>query len=101
MYKTWNKQHNVYKNVFVGGLNLDESWCALFIAIYYGLTPDQAFKTFWTGKISKVNKSLTKEDELEMIRLKQQGITYKEIGAIYGISDNAVYKRIKYRRKGA
>jgi DNA invertase Pin-like site-specific DNA recombinase len=80
---------------------LNESWCALFIAIYYNITPEQAFETFWKGKVNRINRSLTKDDELEMTRLKQQGMTYKEIGDIYGISDHAVYKRIKYRRKGA
>lgn len=69
---------------------MNENWCSFFIATQFNVTPEQAFEIYWDGK---------KYEVLNMIKLRQEGLKYKEIGKIYGISSNAVYRRIKYYTK--
>lgn len=70
-----------------------ENHYALIVAILKGCTPEQAFERLNTGH----NKTIkAKETEiLEMIKLKSEGLTYKEIGEMYGLSDHATYRKIK------
>jgi DNA-directed RNA polymerase specialized sigma subunit len=46
------------------------------------------------GLFKKENTTIRKPDIEDMIRLKRE-MTYKEIGEIYGLSKQAVYRRIK------
>jgi transposase len=39
---------------------------------------------------------LTDYDTIDMIKFREEGITYREIGEMYGISESATYKRMKY-----
>jgi DNA-directed RNA polymerase specialized sigma24 family protein len=55
-----------------------------------------AFQMLLEGNKCKLNKLITTEDENDMKIFKAQGLTYNEIGEMYGISGEAVYKRIKY-----
>lgn len=71
-----------------------ENWYALFIAIKLKVTVEQAFKIFEDGSLKK-SKLITEEDEKDMIAMKKQGITYKEIGMIYGVTDSTVCHKIK------
>ncbi|MBE6067974.1 MAG: hypothetical protein E7211_09825 [Clostridium lundense] len=74
---------------------MNENWCALCIAIIKNTTPEQAFEYYLNGKRG-VNKTLTNEDVLDMIKFKNEGMTYKEIGQMYGSNWNTVRCRIKY-----
>lgn len=78
---------------------MEENWCALFIATQFVVTPEQAFEIFDNGKKNPQNRDITKEDQLQIERLRKQGIKYSEIGEMYGLSTNAVYRRIKYWEK--
>jgi DNA-directed RNA polymerase specialized sigma24 family protein len=43
-----------------------------------------------------MRKNLPKgEGNEEMIRMKLQGMTYREIGEIFGLTPEAVYRRVK------
>jgi DNA invertase Pin-like site-specific DNA recombinase len=78
---------------------MEENWCAFFIATQLEVTPEQAFELYRDGKLGRYNRNITQVDVLEMISFKENGMTYKEIGYMYGISSNAVYRRIKYCEK--
>ena len=74
---------------------MKENYYALLICILRPATIEQSFDLL-NGKITKVqNKSVTKDDVQDMVLMRQQGITYEEIGQIYGLSMQAVYMRIK------
>ena len=52
--------------------------------------PEQAFAV-----VAENEYSLTDNDTRYMIALKNNGMSYKEIGFIYGMSESGVYYRIK------
>ena len=45
--------------------------------------------------ISVRRRDITKDDVKDMIKLRKAGYTYQAIGDMYGITDKAVYHRIK------
>ena len=89
---------------------MNECWCALTIAIlaadYH--TPELAFDSLSMGVkrrriaesvvSSPIHKSLTDADILDMIEMRKT-MTYKKVGARYGMKADAVYNRIR-RFKG-
>jgi DNA invertase Pin-like site-specific DNA recombinase len=73
---------------------MKENYYALLICILKPVTIEQGFD-FLDGKVTKVqNKSIHKDDVEDMIRLKQE-FTYEDIGRMYGLTKQAVYRRIK------
>ncbi len=59
-------------------------------------TPEQ---TFVVVSNTSVIKATTCEDVKDMIGMRNQGLTYKEIAEIYGSTDSNIYHRIKYKEK--
>jgi hypothetical protein len=77
-----------------------ENYYALLICILKPVTVEQSFDLY-EGRITKVqNKSISKDDVEDMIRMKQQGMTHREIGSFYGLSEEATYRRIKRYKEG-
>mgnify|MGYP000853086235 CR=1 FL=1 len=76
--------------------DLRENIAALCIAILREdiTIPEQAFSVI-EGKPCK----LTDEDTLDMIAMRSQGMHYREIGGIYGISSSGVLRRIDRHKK--
>lgn len=75
---------------------MKENYYALLICIIrpeYNI--DKSLKFMMEGKIARRNNSLSRSDVKDMISMKQQGMTYEEIGEIYGLTKGAVYRRIK------
>lgn len=78
---------------------MKENYYALLICIVRPATIEQSFDLL-DGRITKIqNKSITTNDVQDMIRMRQQGITYEEIGQMYGLTMQAVYMRIKRYRE--
>lgn len=77
---------------------MNENWCAFCISILKNITPEQSFLLFDNGKLSRNNRSISKDEVSRMKQLKKK-MTYAEIGLIYGISANAVFRRIQYANK--
>jgi DNA invertase Pin-like site-specific DNA recombinase len=77
-----------------------ENYYALLICILKPVTIEQGFDLL-DGRIThRNNMAITSEDIEDMIRMKQQGMTHREIGSFYGISEEAAYRRIKrYKEK--
>lgn len=74
---------------------MNENWCALCVSILKNVTPEQAFQYLEEEPRNiKYNSTLTELDILDMIELKKE-CTYVELGQMYGISANAVFRRIK------
>lgn len=67
----------------------------MFIATQIDVSPEIAFDMLERGNSPKYSRTITDDDTKDMIALKSQGITYKEIGAMYGLTDHAAYRRIK------
>lgn len=71
---------------------MDENWGSFCLAILTNCTVEQAFAR-WEG-INDYNNSITQDDVKDMMQMRKS-MTYRQIGEIYGISDSAVYKRLK------
>lgn len=74
---------------------MDDNWCALFIATQLEVSPEVAFDLLDRREKPRTNKLITDDDTKDMIALKAQGLTYKELGTMYGLTDRAAYRRIK------
>ena len=72
---------------------IDISCAALAIAILKPVSVEQAFDLIEIGSLKKTY--LMPEDTKDMVKLKNNGTTYTEIGEIYDITANAVLKRVK------
>jgi hypothetical protein len=83
----------------------DENWCAFALAILYCdfLTPEQAFERLACRRIPQTNRFTrpvdADEDVIEMADMREAGMTYTEIGVVFGISKHAVFKRLLRRSK--
>ncbi len=67
-------------------------WCALAVSILTTKTPEQAFELLDpTDNLSVFSE----KDTEDMIRLKEQGLTFKELGEIYNVHPSSVASRIK------
>ena len=74
---------------------MKENFYALLICILKpDYTIDKSLQIMIDGLFKKENTTINKSDIEDMIRLKQE-MTYEEIGEIYGLSKQAVYRRIK------
>jgi DNA invertase Pin-like site-specific DNA recombinase len=73
---------------------MKENYYALLICILRpDFTIDRSTEFMIDGRL---RKNLPKGEGIdEMIRMKQQGMTHKEIGEMFGISKDAVHKRIQ------
>ncbi len=79
-------------------LDLRYNIAALYIAILKeGIaTPEQAFAVVSN---TSVIKATTDEDVKDMIAMRNQGLTYKQIAEIYGSTDSNIYHRIEYKKR--
>jgi hypothetical protein len=85
----------VLDKIVGGGKALKENYYALLICILKPITIETSFQML-NGIFPKRNHTdVHKDDVKDMIRMRQQGITYREIGEVYGMSDEAIYRRIK------
>lgn len=73
---------------------MEENYYALLLSILKRYTPEQSFEVLQIGKI-KQKHDIQKNDVNEMVQLKAQGLTYREIGEMFGISGDAAYTRIR------
>lgn len=74
---------------------MNENYYVLAVCIFQKCTPEQAFQLFETGKKNRTKKGEAMKDAAEMVRLREQGMTYAAIGELYGMNKDAVFRRIK------
>ena len=76
----------------VTALDLRDNIAALTIAICYQdyLLPEAAF-----GILAGEKYLSTIEDKEDMLRLKEEGLSFNEIGKLYGVTGSNVYKTLK------
>jgi len=81
----------------------DINYAALAVSILSDCFPEIAFEKLYNPHCISVGKKsrnmLTDTDIENMMRYKCQGLTYKQVGSIYGISDHCVNKRIQRYKK--
>ena len=74
---------------------MKENYYALLICIMKpSCTIDVSLQIMMDGLFRKENTTIDRPDIEDMIRLKKR-MTYEEIGELYGLSKQAVYRRIK------
>lgn len=76
-----------------------ENYCALALSIIDGCLPETAWARLNNPHPETVKAVILPEDINLMKRYRKHGLTYKQIGDIYGLSMDIVYSRI--RRNGA
>lgn len=77
---------------------MNENWYALCIAIMLKMPPETAFQVLDIGQRNR-KSVLNFDDTRDMLKLKSDGLTYKQIGVMYGISESAACKRMSYYKK--
>lgn len=79
---------------------LAENYYALALCILTDTIPEKAFMLIFGDQETRAEKRL--RETLEMVNLKEQGLTYKQIGRLYGVRIDAVWKRLKkyYQESG-
>jgi len=80
---------------------LKDNYIACVMCILTGWTPEQCFDYLEKLERPRYNLNVTEDDVLNMVRLKQSGMTYREIGEIYGLSPDATYNRIRRFKKSS
>lgn len=83
---------------------MNECWYAFALALvsHVYLTPERAFGCLASGKKPRKrepNTYLTDDDVADMSRMKEDKLTYRQIGEMYGLDRFAIYNRIR-RCKG-
>lgn len=90
--------------------DVELGYYALMLCILTNNTPEMAFKklsgnlicitdTYEAGHTPVHHGEIT-ENDVEMMAYMKLSMTYKQIGEYFGISDQAVYQRIKRYKKG-
>ena len=76
---------------------MEENWCCLAISILTDCTPEQAVVIFEFGnnRKNKPTIRLSKEDFEGIREHKNNGLTWKYIGELFGLSESGVLKRFK------
>lgn len=75
---------------------MQDNWYALIVSILKGVLPEQAFELMENNTYKPLYGS---DHTSDMIKMHEQGMTYRDIGEIYGISESAICKRIKHIKK--
>lgn len=78
---------------------MDKNWCALLIAILREkpCTREQAVQLFDKGTLFRNKRP--KEDITEMIRLRKQGLKFKEIAEIFCLDPSTVCQLVNSNKK--
>lgn len=77
----------------------EDNYLALAVCILTDLGPDEAFARVVPRTYTEYLQQKQRET-LEMIRLKNKGLTYNQIGERFEMKGNAVCKRIKRYQEG-
>jgi DNA invertase Pin-like site-specific DNA recombinase len=72
--------------------DLRYNYCALALAVIKrNYTIDTAINYFSPN----VQPAATKDEAADMLSMRQSGMTYREIGDVFGVNKSAVYNRIR------
>ena len=72
-----------------------ENYCALALSIIRDCNPETAFAKLEHEHPAYVKTVVLPEDISLMERYRKRGLTYEQIGNIFGLSMDVVYSRIK------
>ncbi len=76
---------------------MEENWCCLAISILCNCTPEQAEVIYEFGKNRKQKPrvKLEQEDLEGMRKHREEGLTWKQVGDLFGLSESGAFKRFK------
>lgn len=80
------------------GVFHQENYYALTLSIIHGYFPETAFAKLESPNPEQIKQIILPEDLSLMKRYRKHGLTYKQIGDIFGLSMDVVYARIKRGR---
>ncbi|MHB1421264.1 MAG: hypothetical protein ACYCX4_17080 [Bacillota bacterium] len=72
------------------------NYYALTVAILTGCLPEIAFDKLDGRRIKK--RTEYTQDASDMLQLRESGVTYKDIGEMYGLKKSTVFMRLKRER---
>lgn len=76
---------------------MQHNYYALVVSILRECSPERAFELLGDKRVR--NDDLTHEDVLEMMRLRAEGYSLKQVGDMYGITFSSVNTRIQRAKK--
>ena len=78
---------------------MNENWCTLAIAVFYRspCTIEQAGELYTNGKFFRNKRP--KEDIEDMIKLRKQGLKFKEIAEIFCLNQSTVCNLVNTFKK--
>jgi len=75
---------------------------ALTVSLVNNFLPEQSFRVLEEGVKSNANNWLKNEIDIAVLRdLRTKGMTYREIGELYGTSDTMIYRTLKWANRKA
>ena len=81
-----------------------DGWYALCLSILKNYNPDTSMAIIETGKLNKNRAGNFGCDSIpeDMIRMREEGLSWTEIGRAYGIRSDNAYRRVQryIKRKG-
>lgn len=77
------------------------NYYALTVTILAKCSVETAFEKLQADHPDSIQHSITKNDVAIMRRLKEQGMSYPEIAAMYGVPWTTVYGRLRSRNRKA
>ena len=80
------------------GTEIRENWYALLIAILTGKTVESSFAVF-EGWNWDLRHSWNEAEVKRVNEMRKKGMTWNQIGDVYGMSGAAVNRAIRYARK--
>ena len=81
---------------------MDENWMALLVAIMSNCGADKAFSKLTSSGISKKVGIRMYCDIEGILKLREQGLTYYQIGCQYGVTAACIFSRVKkYKEREA
>ena len=71
------------------------NYYALAVSILSECLPEMAFEKLQSDKPGNVKNQLTSEDWDDMAKLREQGVYYKDLEAIYGLNMGHICRNLK------
>lgn len=74
---------------------MDLNYYALAVAILANCIPETAFERLQSDKPSKVKNQVTHDDYDDMVKMREDGVKFSEIGEIYCMDPSSIHRKLK------
>jgi len=78
------------------------NYYALVVSILTTCIPETAFERLQSDKPGNVSNQITDADYDDMLKLRKEGLVYRELGEIYCMNPSIIHRYLKrFKKKGA